>query len=49
MKDHPLNQVNGDPAEGVRTRKALTETCEHEAYISQVEPKNFKEAEFDEH
>ena len=25
------------------------ETCEHEAYISQVEPKNFKEAKFDEH
>ena len=25
------------------------ETCEHEAYISQIEPRNFKEAEIDEH
>ena len=25
------------------------ETCEHDAYISQIEPKNFKEAEIDEH
>ena len=49
MKDHPLNQVIGDPTEGVRTRRALMETCEHETYISQVESKNFKEVEFDEH
>ena len=48
MKDHPLDQVIGDPAEGVRTRRALMETCAHEAYISQIEPKNFKEAETDE-
>ena len=48
VKDHPLDQVIGDPAEGVRTRRALMETCEHEAYISQIEPKNFKEAETDE-
>ena len=49
VKDHPLKQVIGDPTEGVRTRKALMETCEHEAYISQIEPTNFKEAEIDEH
>ena len=48
VKDHPLDQVIGDPTEGVRTRRALMETCEHEAYISQIEPKNFKEAETDE-
>ena len=47
MKDHPLDQVIGDPTEGVRTRRALMETCEHEAYISQVEPKNFKKPELD--
>ena len=49
VKDHPLEQVIGDPTEGVKTRRALMETCEHEAYISQIEPKNFKEAEIDEH
>ena len=49
VKDHPLDQVIGDPTEGVRTRRALMKTYEHEAYISQVEPKNFKEVKFDEH
>ena len=49
VKDHPLEQVIGEPTEGVRTRRALMETCEHEAYISQIEPKNFKEVEIDEH
>ena len=29
VKDHPLEQVIGDPTEGVRTRRALMETCEH--------------------
>ena len=48
MRDHPINQVIGDPIQGVRTRRAFKDTCEYAAYISQLEPKNFKEAENEE-
>ena len=44
MRDHPIDQVIGDPVQDVRTRGALKDTCEYAAYISQLEPKNFKEA-----
>ena len=45
VRDHPIDQVIGDPIQGMRTIVALKETCEYAAYISQLEPKNFKEAE----
>ena len=45
MRDHPIDQVIGDPIQGVRIRGALKDTCEYAAYISQLEPKNFKGAE----
>ena len=45
MRDHPIDQVIGDPVQGVRTKGALKDTCECADYISQLEPKNFKEAE----
>ena len=48
MKDHPIDQVIRDPVQGVRTRGALKDTCENATYISQLEPKNFKEAENEE-
>ena len=48
VRDHPIDQVIGDPIQGVRTRRALKETCEYAAYISQLEPKNFKKAENEE-
>ena len=48
VRDHPIDQVIGDPIQGVRTRRVLKETCEYAAYISQLEPKNFKEAENEE-
>ena len=48
MRDHPIDQVIGDPIQGVRTRGALKDTCEYAAYISQLEPKNFKKAENEE-
>ena len=48
VRDHPIDQVIGDPVQGVRTRGALKDTCEYAAYISQLEPKNFKEAENEE-
>ena len=48
IKDHPIDQVIKDPIQGMRTRGALKETCEYAAYISQMEPKNFKEVEHEE-
>ena len=45
VRDHSIDQVIDDPIQGVRTKGALKETCEYAAYISQLEPKNFKEAE----
>ena len=45
MRDHLIDQVIGDPVQGVRTRGALKDTCEYASYISQLEPKNFKKAE----
>ena len=48
MRDHPIDQVIRDSVQGVRTRGALKYTCEYAAYISQLEPKNFKEAENEE-
>ena len=45
MRDHPIDQVIRDSVQGVRTRGALKYTCEYAAYISQLELKNFKEAE----
>ena len=48
VRDHPIDQVIGDSIQGLRTRGALKETCEYASYISQLEPKNFKEAENEE-
>ena len=48
VRDHPIDQVIGDPIQGVKTRGALKDTCEYVAYISQLEPKNFKEVENEE-
>ena len=43
-----MDQVIGDPIQGVRTKWALKETCENATYISQIELKSFKEAEHNE-
>ena len=48
VKDHPIGQVIGDLIQVVKTRWALKETCEYATYISQLELKNFKEAENEE-
>ena len=48
VRDHPIDQVIGDPIQGVRTRDAFKDICEYATFISQLEPKNFKEAENDE-
>nr|GEW26215.1 hypothetical protein [Tanacetum cinerariifolium] len=47
MKDHPLEQVIGNPSQSVRTRRQLEsdgEICMFAFTMSQTEPKNIKEA-----
>ena len=43
-----MDQVIGHSIQGVRAKGALKETCEYAVFISQIKPKNFKEAEHDE-
>nr|GEZ91986.1 retrovirus-related Pol polyprotein from transposon TNT 1-94 [Tanacetum cinerariifolium] len=46
-KDHPLEQVIGNPSQSVRTRRQLesdTEMCMFALTVSRTEPKNIKEA-----
>ena len=43
-----MDQVIRHSIQGVRTKGALKETCEYGAFISQIKPKNFKEAELEE-
>ena len=43
-----MNQVIGHSIQGERTKGALKETCEYTVFISQIKPKNFKEAELEE-
>nr|GFA17844.1 Gag-Pol polyprotein [Tanacetum cinerariifolium] len=47
MKDHPLEQVIGNPSRSVRTRRQLEsdgEMCMFALTVSHTEPKNIKEA-----
>nr|GFA06280.1 hypothetical protein [Tanacetum cinerariifolium] len=49
-KDHPLEQVRGNPSRPVQTRRQLTinpEMCMYALTMSTVEPKNIKEAMVD--
>nr|GFB95270.1 Gag-Pol polyprotein [Tanacetum cinerariifolium] len=46
-KDHPLEQVIGNPSQSVRTRRQLesdAEMCMFALTVSRFEPKNIKEA-----
>ncbi|GJR51663.1 retrovirus-related pol polyprotein from transposon TNT 1-94 [Tanacetum coccineum] len=46
-KDHPLEQVIGNPSQSVRTRRQLEtdgEMCMFALTVSRTEPKNIKEA-----
>nr|GFC40003.1 Gag-Pol polyprotein [Tanacetum cinerariifolium] len=46
-KDHPLEQVIGNPSQSVRTRRRLesdAEMCMFALIVSRTEPKNIKEA-----
>nr|GEY59963.1 hypothetical protein [Tanacetum cinerariifolium] len=47
MKDHPLEQVRGNPSRPVQTRRQLAtdpEMCMYALTVSTAEPKNIKEA-----
>ncbi|KAH9657240.1 Integrase catalytic domain-containing protein [Citrus sinensis] len=48
VSSHPKDVILGDPSRGVTTRSSLRNTCEHTAFISQIEPKSFADAENDE-
>ncbi|KAK8957495.1 hypothetical protein KSP39_PZI000003 [Platanthera zijinensis] len=47
LKDHPIDQIIGDPRDGVRTRRGTTNENLHLSFLSQVEPKKFEEANSD--
>ena len=44
VSSHPLTNVIGNPREGVRTRSSSLQHIAHCAFVSQIKPKNFKEA-----
>ena len=46
IHNHPKELIIGDPVQGVRTRSYLRHMT-NLAFISQIEPKNIKEAEND--
>ncbi|KAH9649201.1 Integrase catalytic domain-containing protein [Citrus sinensis] len=48
VSSHPKDVILGDPSRGVTTRSSLKNTCKHNAFISQIEPKSFADAENDE-
>jgi hypothetical protein len=51
QKNHPASQIIGEKDKGVQTRRKLIKTTEqsHIAFISMLEPKNFNEANKDDH
>ena len=44
---HPKNLIIGDPEQGVKTRSFIN-LFNNLAFVSQIEPKSFKDAEKDE-
>ncbi|KAH9679892.1 Integrase catalytic domain-containing protein [Citrus sinensis] len=48
VSSHPKDLILGNPSRGITTRSSLKNTCEHAAFISQIEPKSFADAENDE-
>ena len=46
LRDHPINNIIGDLNTTISTRKQLNQMS-HVAFISNFEPKNYKEASKD--
>jgi hypothetical protein len=47
MSSHTLSSIIGDPREGVRTRSKMNKMIAHCTFVSQLEPKIFKDANND--
>ncbi|KAL5548818.1 hypothetical protein UlMin_004049 [Ulmus minor] len=47
VHNHPIDLILGDPSQEVRTRNSLRNLVSNLAFLSQIEPKNIKEAECD--
>ena len=47
VHNHPSDLILGDPSQGVKTRNSLRNLVRNLAFLSQMEPKNIKEAECD--
>ena len=43
-RDHPVEQIIGDPDTGVQTRRATQNECNFAGFLSQIEPKKVEEA-----
>ena len=48
IRNHPMDQIIGDPSKGIITQNSLRNICGNLAFISQIDPKTFSEAENDE-
>ena len=48
VSSHRKDLILGDPSISVTTRSSFRNICEHAAFISQIEPKSFVDAENDE-
>ena len=47
-KSHPPKAIIGSPSHGIRIRSSFKNVCNFHTFLSQLEPKFFLEAEFDE-
>jgi hypothetical protein len=47
-RNHPKEQVIGEPSHGVRTHSSLRDICNNLAFITQNVPKTIEEVESDE-
>ena len=47
--NHPRELILGDLSKGITTRASMKNVCRHLAFLSQVEPKMFLDAEHDEY
>ncbi|XP_050918585.1 uncharacterized protein LOC127136021 [Lathyrus oleraceus] len=48
-KDHPIDNILGDITRGITTCFKISNFCYHFTFVSQVEPKNAKDALLDDH
>ena len=49
VPNHPINQILGDPNQGIAARSSLKNICNNLAFLSQIKPKNIEEVKRDEY